>query len=561
MMKGMIWMKRFAIGAVSALYVLSSVAFAEINVAITDSVNNKVCISGDAEKGDEVTLVVLNDGMTEADLKGGAEDALLYARSSVASDDGYAFNFTMNTPSGGDGFTAIVSKGGQKESKVFTFYSDSQKRIFISGLNSGDITSDDVETALSMFNMKDDELTLGADYGKISKILQEIRDEEDFTQDTNEFTKKIKQAAVINALNNGDETMFSETSEFLFNEEFGFSDLDEYDEYSFINETGKENIKNALLSKDIKSTGDLVDKFKNGIYLEVLTNYYMEGSGHVKPYFDKYESAYIDAGFNLNLLKSIKTQGKNKLYSEVALSMEKTLSSLAQSFNKKAKSFSETSSSGGSGGGGGGGSNNTVMTDSTDTDMNVSVKDSPSSSDSGENSGLVYTDVSSDFWAFEYVNALSEKGIINGKGNGIFAPFDMVKRSEFVKMIVLALSMESDASLCTFSDMTNSWAKPYVGVAVKAGFVSGVSDTEFAPDLEINREQACTMVARAMGLKAPEIPNVFTDDKDISDYAKDYVYALRAKGIIDGRATDAGFAPKDSLSRAEAAKIIYLMIQ
>jgi len=69
------------------------------------------------------------------------------------------------------------------------------------------------------------------------------------------------------------------------------------------------------------------------------------------------------------------------------------------------------------------------------------------------------------------------------------------------------------------------------------------------------------MVARAMGLKAPEIPNVFTDDKDISDYAKDYVYALRAKGIIDGRATDAGFAPKDFLSRAEAAKIIYLMIQ
>ncbi|MBR5507484.1 MAG: S-layer homology domain-containing protein [Clostridia bacterium] len=555
-------MKKIFICLLVLICILSYTASAQINVTVTDSANNKVCISGDAQKGEEVTLVVLGDGMTETDLKGGVQGALVYARSAVATSDGYAFDFTMNTPLGGDGFTAIVSKGGQKESKVFTFYSDTQKRTFISGLNSGDITADDVETALSMFNMKDDELTLGADYGKISNILQEIRDEDDFTQDTNEFSKKLKQAAVINALNNGDETIFSENSEFLFEEEFNFSDLDEYDDYSFINESGKENIKNSLLSKGIKSTGELTEIFKNSIYLEVLTNYHMDGSAHVKTYFDKYKSAYEDAGFNLNLLKSVKTQDKNKLYSEVASSSEKTLSSLAQSFNKKAKSFSETSpSGGGGGGGGGGGSSNTVMTDSTDTEMNVSVKDSPSSSDSGENSGLVYTDVSSDFWAFEYINTLSEKGIINGKGNEIFSPFDMVKRSEFVKMIVLALSIEPDSSLCTFSDMTNSWAKPYVGVAVKAGFVSGISETEFAPDLEINREQACTMVARALGLKAPEVPNIFTDDKDISDYAKDYVYALRAKGIIDGRATDAGFAPKDGLSRAEAAKIIYLMIQ
>ena len=223
-------MKKIFICLLVLICILSYTASAQINVTVTDSANNKVCISGDAQKGEEVTLVVLGDGMTETDLKGGVQGALVYARSAVATSDGYAFDFTMNTPLGGDGFTAIVSKGGQKESKVFTFYSDTQKRTFISGLNSGDITADDVETALSMFNMKDDELTLGADYGKISNILQEIRDEDDFTQDTNEFSKKLKQAAVINALNNGDETIFSENSEFLFEEEFNFSDLDEYDD-------------------------------------------------------------------------------------------------------------------------------------------------------------------------------------------------------------------------------------------------------------------------------------------------------------------------------------------
>ncbi len=554
-------MKKIFICLLVLICILSYTASAQINVTVTDSVNNKVCISGDASKGEEVTLVVLGDGMTETDLKGGVQGALVYGRSAVATSDGYAFDFTMNTPLGGDGFTAIVSKGGQKESKVFTFYSDTQKRTFISGLNTGDITADDVETALSMFNMKDDELTLGADYEKISEILQGIRDEDDFTHDTNEFSKKLKQATVINALNNGDETVFSEDSEFLFGEEFNLSELDEYDDYEFINEPGKENMKKALLSKDIKSTGDLLEIFKSNIYLEVLTSYYMDGSAHVKTYLEKYKSAYEEAGFKLNLLKDLKTQDKNKVYSEVAQSDEKTLSSLAQIFNKKAKSFQETSSSGGGGGGGGGGGSHSVMTDSTDTNMNIPLQNTPTSSDLQENAGSTYNDVSMDFWAYEYISALSEKGIINGKGNGTFAPFDMVKRSEFVKMIVLALEMTPDASLCTFSDMTDSWAKPYVGVAVKAGFVSGISQTEFAPDLEINREQASAIVARALKLEAPEVANVFTDDKDISDYAKDYVYALRAKGIIDGRASDAGFAPKDGLSRAEAAKIIYLMIQ
>ena len=48
----------------------------------------------------------------------------------------------------------------------------------------------------------------------------------------------------------------------------------------------------------------------------------------------------------------------------------------------------------------------------------------------------------------------------------------------------------------------------------------------------------------------------FSDDNDISDYAKDSVYLLKKLGIING--TDNGkFQPNSDITRAEAAKMIY----
>ena len=48
----------------------------------------------------------------------------------------------------------------------------------------------------------------------------------------------------------------------------------------------------------------------------------------------------------------------------------------------------------------------------------------------------------------------------------------------------------------------------------------------------------------------------FDDDELISDYAKEAVYALKNAKIING--TDLRhFSPKESATRAEAAKIIY----
>ena len=546
-------MKKIALSLIIFL-LIPMVISAEINVSVTDSVNNKLCISGDAPVGEEVTLVVLNDGKTEDDVKSGTPESVVYARTTRAGENGYNFNFTLISSSGGDAYKAIVSHGGQKQTKTFPFYSDNVKKQFLADINTVNIDTTIITRAFSMFNLSEDVLYKSADSAALVTLLTDLREENGgFSNDPNAFTKVLRQTTILNALNTDDETLFSADSKLLYADYLEIDELSEYSDYALINATGVENIKEKLLSGTYKNLSALKDAFKENIYLEILKNYHKLGSGHIAGYLEKYKTAYEEAGFNLERLN--KVTNKNKVYSVLPNANAQSLSDLANIFNKKVAD--ETSSKRPSGNGG------SVATGSSAPIgyLPVDTNNDDASSDSQGNYSQSFTDVPQDFWAFEHINALAQKGIINGRGDDIFAPFDTVNRSEFVKMIVLALEMTPDESGCDFSDMQSSWAKSYVGAAINAGFVTGINEHEFAPDLEITREQAAAMIGRALKINIPEFFNVFTDDKDISDYAKGYVYALRNANIIDGRASNAGFAPKDSLSRAEAAKIISLIVK
>ena len=56
-----------------------------------------------------------------------------------------------------------------------------------------------------------------------------------------------------------------------------------------------------------------------------------------------------------------------------------------------------------------------------------------------------------------------------------------------------------------------------------------------------------------------ETEKPFSDDGEISEYAREAVYTLKARGIISGRGANE-FAPKSGMTRAEAAKLIYQTI-
>jgi len=164
-------------------------------------------------------------------------------------------------------------------------------------------------------------------------------------------------------------------------------------------------------------------------------------------------------------------------------------------------------------------------------------------------------------WAREQVEKLVEMGIINGYPDGLFRPDSKITRAEFTKIIVSALHLELQASPSpTFLDVgEDHWALKYIEAAAERGIVKGIGEGKFAPERNITRAEMATMIARALGL-SPEEGNIpFTDAVDIPEYARGYVFAVSAKGIITGY-PDGTFRPYNDATRAEAATMIFRML-
>lgn len=212
---------------------------------------------------------------------------------------------------------------------------------------------------------------------------------------------------------------------------------------------------------------------------------------------------------------------------------------------------------GGNGGGtgGGGGTSSTK----TDTGFIPPIKNSGLSLDE------IFYDVPKDMWARAAIEYLYSKGIVGGVGENKFEPYRTVKREEFVRMLVSACGLYDAQAICGFSDIEpNHWSAPYIASAVNAGIVSGIDENNFGLGRLITREEMAVMIMRCRQLKGGEDKRNettdFTDDADISSYAKESVYRAREIGIISGL-DDGRFAPKMNASRAEAAMMLYRYIQ
>lgn len=166
-----------------------------------------------------------------------------------------------------------------------------------------------------------------------------------------------------------------------------------------------------------------------------------------------------------------------------------------------------------------------------------------------------FKDVPDSFWAAADIYTLREAGIIDGKTADEFDPEGQVTRAEFTKMIVKMFGVEAKDTKVEFADCgEDDWFTPFVAAAVEAGYVKGYSDTEFAPDKVISREEACAILGRAYA-KAANSELSFTDKDSIDGYAQPYVALLVEMGFINGY-EDGTFRAQNHITRAEAAKII-----
>lgn len=178
-----------------------------------------------------------------------------------------------------------------------------------------------------------------------------------------------------------------------------------------------------------------------------------------------------------------------------------------------------------------------------------------------------FMDVNRDYWAAEVIKDLSAQHIIKGVSDHQFAPRQHVTRAEFTALLVRALKLtaSADPSILLFDDVTNEdWFSETVLIAVEAGIVKGISDTQFAPNKVMTREEMAVMLTKALRIKkihrtTSEFTVDFSDDSQISEWAREYVNQAIAEGLLIGRDQNR-FSPKGLTTRAESAQAIYNLL-
>ena len=179
-----------------------------------------------------------------------------------------------------------------------------------------------------------------------------------------------------------------------------------------------------------------------------------------------------------------------------------------------------------------------------------------------------FLDVSPSDWYFDHVNAAVKAGAFYGITTTEFVGEGTMTRSMFVSVLARISGEDLTAyEKAPFTDVPeNTWYTKGVAWGYGTGIAVGVSDTEFAPEANVTREQALTMIGRFISYYGVELADAeetakpFVDESEISAWAKKDVEAMRLKGIAQGT-PEGEFQPTRSMSRAEAAAFVMRLVR
>ena len=180
-----------------------------------------------------------------------------------------------------------------------------------------------------------------------------------------------------------------------------------------------------------------------------------------------------------------------------------------------------------------------------------------------------FTDVNKDAWYYDSLHFCYGRGLVNGMTETTFVPNGTLTRAQFVQLLYEnhgdVVNSYTDKETGFEDVRPKHWYNAAVAWAVDNGYVNGVSETKFAPNEPITREQA----ARILYLCAEDLGSAYLEtdvtiradlngysDKDkVSDWACEQISWTVAAGIIRGT-SDTTLEPKGYTTRAQACRLI-----
>ncbi|MBQ7574193.1 MAG: S-layer homology domain-containing protein [Clostridia bacterium] len=212
---------------------------------------------------------------------------------------------------------------------------------------------------------------------------------------------------------------------------------------------------------------------------------------------------------------------------------------------------------------GGGGTGGSVNTNFQALPQDTQAIQTPQPQTDTEQEG--FTDMDTAAWAIPAVDYLAAKGIVAGISQSKFAPNRNITREEFTALLIRAIGIPDSTKALSFKDTDNDeWYAPYIRAALSAGIVNGISDTWFGVGEPITRQDMALMLSNAITSQNIEL----AQNGSVPDFAdknaiSDYAVEAVERLCLCGimnGVSDTEFAPHANATRAMAAKVLYSVL-
>lgn len=164
-------------------------------------------------------------------------------------------------------------------------------------------------------------------------------------------------------------------------------------------------------------------------------------------------------------------------------------------------------------------------------------------------------------WYADAVEMVVSQGLFEGVSYNEFNPNGTMTRAMLVTVLWRLAGQPVPYAGSSFSDVPSyEWYADAVAWAQQSGIVDGVSETSFAPNQSITREQMAVILhryAKSLGYSGAQSADLFwyADGAKVSSYAQDAMSWAVAKGLISGM-TESTLAPQGTATRAQVATIL-----
>ncbi|MBR7034102.1 MAG: S-layer homology domain-containing protein [Clostridia bacterium] len=172
-----------------------------------------------------------------------------------------------------------------------------------------------------------------------------------------------------------------------------------------------------------------------------------------------------------------------------------------------------------------------------------------------------FSDVEDTRWSASSIAYAVAKGYMNGVGDGKFDPTGSLTRGMVATVLWRREGSPAPTAPSGFVDVpAGAWYADAVAWAKETGVVNGMTETTFAPNGFITREQLATMLFRFSSSAPVSVPEradltPFADDEKTSGWARESLEWAVEAGLING--TDGNrLAPGGNATREQFAAII-----